>query len=776
MRNESFLRPVLALVFVAVVIAVFGWAWQSQLVAPQAPAATAFDTPRATALLSDLLKERIPHPVGSDANIIVRDRIVTDLREAGYEPEIQSAFACGKGRGRNSVRASCAKLENIVAVLRGTGGGNAILATSHYDSVPSGPGAGDDMAGTVALLQLARSLKSQPQPKNDIIFLISDAEEVGLVGAEAFAQQNPLYKFVRVIVNLEARGAAGPSTMFETGPGNYQLIRLFQSTVPRPVADSVAYEVYKLLPNDTDFSVYRRDELTGFNFAFTGAASRYHSPTDNPDLLDPMSLQHHGDHVFALVPALANADLDSLKSGADASYFDVFGKTLVAWPSAWNLPAAILGLALILALFYLHRSEIDGISTAWGVAIALGVPLSLFAIGWLLAYPLGVWSAAHPLDHANPMAGNLALGLGMMVAPMLLAWLASTPAEEFRADPRIVALCAWVLAAVAAVAVARYLPGATHAFLGPVLVFGAVALAETFVRPGRVFVVAIVAGFLSAAFFWMSYFAALQVVFGFANSESRLAAMAIFGLAMSPLFYFAFRGARGWPAIGCAVGALAVATIFGAMAQPYSPQHPRGTSLIYAQTPDAKAHWVLSGSGPLDPAYLKSQAFETGDGGLGATGLVRGWTAQKSLAPLNLPAPVWTETGRRDEGEATIVTGTLQAAREGLFVGLMAPADSGIYSIAVNGADAVTRQPGDSRAISIRVLGLRNQPFPVEVRIRKGRAAHLLFAEQSALPDTSEAAALAAARGPFTMQVHSGDGAIVLAKVEFATQLANAAR
>ena len=56
--------------------------------------------------------------------------------------------------------------------------------------------------------------------------------------------------------------------MFETGPGNARLMDLFAHAVARPSASSVSYEVYKLLPNDTDFSVYRKLGLSGFNFGF----------------------------------------------------------------------------------------------------------------------------------------------------------------------------------------------------------------------------------------------------------------------------------------------------------------------------------------------------------------------------------------------------------------------------------------------------------------------------------------------------------------------------
>jgi hypothetical protein len=427
---------------------------------------------------------------------------------------------------------------------------------------------------------------------------------------------------------------------------------------------------------------------------------------------------------------------------------------------------------LILALFALNRAAISVVSAGWGVAMALATPLALFGLGWALSYPLGVWPAAHPLDHANPAGGTLALGLGMMFGPMALAWLAAAPGAQYRADPRVVALCAYGLAAVAAVAVSRFLPGATHAFLGPVLTFGIVALIETFVRPGRGFSFAIIAGFVAAAFFWMSYFVALLVVFGFANSESRLAAMAVFGLTMLPLFYAAFRDGSSKAAVGGTAIALAAATVWGAASEPYSPEHPRGTALIYAQTVDGKAHWVLNGPGPLDATYVKTQGFETGHGGLGGLGLLWGPVAQKATPPLGLAAPVWSETSRRDDGDATIVTGTLRAARDGLFLGIAAPAGSGVFSVAFNGAKPIAREPSDERGVFVRALGLRSEPAAVEFRFVKGKSANVLILEQSALPDTANAEALSAARGPNTRTVQSGDVAYVLQKVELATQLA----
>lgn len=50
-------------------------------------------------------------------------------------------------------------------------------------------------------------------PKNDIVILISDAEELGLLGAGAFVEHHPWAKDIGLVLNFEARGSGGPSYM-----------------------------------------------------------------------------------------------------------------------------------------------------------------------------------------------------------------------------------------------------------------------------------------------------------------------------------------------------------------------------------------------------------------------------------------------------------------------------------------------------------------------------------------------------------------------------------
>ena len=148
-----------------------------------------------------------------------------------------------------------------------------MLVASHYDSVPAGPGASDDGAGVAANLEVARVLQSRRPSRHSIIFLFDEGEEQGLLGAHAFVEAHPWAKEVRAVVNVDARGTSGGSLMFETGSANNWLIEMYVRAVPHPMTSSIYYAVYKLLPNDTDFSVFHPFGYQGFNFANIGEVS-----------------------------------------------------------------------------------------------------------------------------------------------------------------------------------------------------------------------------------------------------------------------------------------------------------------------------------------------------------------------------------------------------------------------------------------------------------------------------------------------------------------------
>ena len=105
-----------------------------------APAAE-FSAGRAMRDVREIAKK--PHPLGSAENVRVRGYLVGRLRELGANPEVQTATVA-----RHSPLGpdTWAVVNNIVAKLPGTQPTGAVMMVAHYDSVPSGPGAGDDAA------------------------------------------------------------------------------------------------------------------------------------------------------------------------------------------------------------------------------------------------------------------------------------------------------------------------------------------------------------------------------------------------------------------------------------------------------------------------------------------------------------------------------------------------------------------------------------------------------------------------------------------------------
>ena len=335
---------------------------------PASAPATDFSSARALELLKVIAQK--PHPTGSPEHARVREYLVSQLAALGLDPQIQTATVTHyerKWRGPTSA----ATVNNIVARMAGTATTKAVMLAAHYDSVPSGPGASDDGSGTVTLLETARALKAGPPLSNDVVFLITDAEELGLLGAKAFVDEHPWAKDVGVVLNFEARGACGPSFMFETSAGNGRLVREFAKAAPHPVTSSFMYEAYKRLPNDTDLTVFKHAGLAGLNFAYVGCWTRYHTMRDNLENISEHSLQHDGSYALALARHFGNLNLNDIR-GRDAVYFSLFGVTL-EYSTAWAIPLAIvvlLAFSGVVALGFKKRQ------LSWS-GVALGF------LGWL---------------------------------------------------------------------------------------------------------------------------------------------------------------------------------------------------------------------------------------------------------------------------------------------------------------------------------------------------------------------------------------------------------
>ncbi len=329
---------------------------------------------------------REPRPVGTAAHARSRKYIVGELQALGLSPQIQETTVADPKSAIDPKMSVAGTVQNVMARLAGTGGSKALLLVSHYDSVATGRGASDDASGVATLLETARALQAGPALKNDVVLLFTDGEEVGLLGARAFVEAHSWAKEAGLALNFDSGGGTGIVYTYETSPGNAGIIREYAKAVPYPVASSMMYEVYRTMPNDSDFTLLKKAGVPRFNFAHLGSKSRYHTLKDNPDNLDRRSLQHHGFNALSLVRHFGDLDLSNLRRDGNLVYFGIINKGLLYYPEAWALPLAILtGLIFIgLSVFGWRQGKVSLAGLLWGaLAFLLNVLVSAGTV-WLV--------------------------------------------------------------------------------------------------------------------------------------------------------------------------------------------------------------------------------------------------------------------------------------------------------------------------------------------------------------------------------------------------------
>jgi hypothetical protein len=330
---------------------------------------------------------RVPHPIGSDANSAVKEYLIAQLSSLNLNPEVFPAI--GVYQGTSSIVVGDTR--DVIGRLRGTASSRAMVLMAHYDSVYRAAGAADDGAGVAAILETVRALQNGPALKNDLIVLFTDGEEAGMLGAEAFASFHPWMKDVGLVLNFEARGNKGVSLLFETGANNRSVIEGVAKAAPHPTASSLFYALYKLLPNDTDFTVFRSLGIAGANFAFGENLEAYHSHLDTEDNLSTASLQHHGSYALSLARKFGQTDLTRLKAlSGDDIFFDWVGGRLIVYGQSWVVPGEIAASVLLMTAILLsvrkEQLRVKRVLLALlpALAILLLVPTVLAVAGWLL--------------------------------------------------------------------------------------------------------------------------------------------------------------------------------------------------------------------------------------------------------------------------------------------------------------------------------------------------------------------------------------------------------
>lgn len=310
---------------------------------------TEFSTKRALTHVKTISQK--PHYVGSENHNQVANYLQNELTKLGLKPSIQEGYTLTDW-------GNLTKSKNIIARIEGSKNTKALVLLSHYDSAPhsASPGASDDASGIATILESLRAFLHNKTPhQNDIIILFTDAEELGLNGAALFATQHQWAKDVGLVLNFEARGSAGPSYMLmETNNGNAGMVKNFAAANPTfPVSNSLMYSIYKMLPNDTDLTVFREQgNIQGFNFAFIDGHYNYHTAQDNYNNLDPNSLAHQGSYLMPLLNHFSNSDLNTTKSVEDYVYFSI-PFSFINYPFSWVIPMVIIAFGLFFFFIFL---------------------------------------------------------------------------------------------------------------------------------------------------------------------------------------------------------------------------------------------------------------------------------------------------------------------------------------------------------------------------------------------------------------------------------------
>lgn len=720
--------------------------------------AGAFSAARALETVRALRAGGEPRPVGSAANRRAAAELASRLASLGLEAELQETFACGP-------YGLCGPVRNVVARLAGGGAAGAgpaagaVLLVAHHDSVGAGPGVADDLSGAAIVVEVARALAAGPPLPRPFLAVVTDAEESGLLGAAALAG----HRWARgagAVVNLEARGASGPSILFDTSGAPAWLVPALRA-LPRPVTTSLAAAVYDLLPNDTDLTELERQGLAGVNLAFAFDVHAYHTRLDDLDRLDPASLQHQGESALALVRAAAAQDL-AAPPGAPQVFFDVLGLGVAAYRRP--LAVAILTATLVLlgARRLLRGTARPVRSLLAAAGAALGAPLAAALLVHLAALAL----------RGGPLPRAFVASPGPFVAAAWCAGAASAllvAAAARSAGPAALLAGTAIVHAALGVAVAALLPGASYVLVLPALAGGlALALAGAARATGSTgawaLPVALVAGVTAATVLfpvaWL-----LPPMMGIPAAPAVAALVALVASTAAPLAA-GLDGRRRWaPGLAALVAAASLCAVQAT--RPHATaERPERASLAYHEEAGA-ARWLaeterdalpagLAGAAPFSPA--PARRFP--------------WSGRRAFAApapaLGLSPPALDVLSSRTDGEARRVTARLRSPRGAPVALLVLPPGLEVASLSMNGLAVPAPAPKALRARGgFRVHGcvaLPPEGVSIELVVRGGGPVEAVVLDESpGLP--AEAATLVAGRPPTAVPWSEGDVTLASARV-----------
>lgn len=191
---------------------------------------------------------------------------------------------------------------NVVARIPGTDRAEEILTlTAHYDSVPQGPGAYDNMAGAAIIMEICRYFKEH-QPRRTLEFIWFGAEEKGLLGSRDYIKVHEKELGAhRFNMNVDLAG------------------QLVGGTVIGVTGDSSICSMLTYLARETGIGMTTKNQIWGSDsntFAWKGIPAMtlnrdgfgMHTHYDTVELLSAWSLERSAQLLCHIAESLAAID------------------------------------------------------------------------------------------------------------------------------------------------------------------------------------------------------------------------------------------------------------------------------------------------------------------------------------------------------------------------------------------------------------------------------------------------------------------------------------
>lgn len=677
---------------------------------------TEFSTERALIPLKKISEK--PHYHGSINHSEVRRILIQELEALGLETQTQEGTVLSK-------YGSLIKPINIVARLKGKSSSKSLVLLSHYDSalVPS-LGASDAGSGIVTILESLRAyIASEETPLNDIIVVFTDAEEIGLNGAELFVNEHPWAKNIGLVLNFEARGSGGPSNMIlETNGGNKNLIKAFANANPEyPVATSLMYSIYKMLPNDTDSTIFREDaDIDSFFFAFIDDHFDYHTQNDNLENLNTETLQHQGSYLLPLLHYFAKEDLSQLKAEEDYVYANFPLLKMIYYPFSWITPMLLIATLIFISLLIIgikkNRLQLKAIGVGFFPFIISLILCGLFGyFGWIIL--LKIYPHYLEIQHGFTYNGHSYIAFFVLISCAIIFSIYKFFSKAISAENlSITPLFFWILINGA---IAVYLQGAAY-FIIPVY-FGLISLALAIYKPNLNRI-----SYALLALPALGFLSPLVQFFPVGLGLENLVISCVFCVLLFGLLIPVFGPIRIKKIIATTLLCFGIGFYIHAhTTSSFSEERQKPNSLIFYQNNDTqKAYWLTYDS-VLDPwtkGYLGENPEKANSYSLGvaASKYGKSYTYISETETKNLQS--WVIQKLKDTliGEDRHIDFTIQSQRKSNNLSVYSPIEFHFKSLKINGIAAKKNNKNEyylnTRSYSdILVNYLKNGDVPLHI-------------------------------------------------------------